>query len=131
MNVQNKTNLCFLWSILAHQHPFDNHPERVNKYEKYIITLKYDGIEMPMAVGDFDRFEKLNKDLTINVYGYEEGLIFLRRISNRREGKIINLIMFDNSNGGHHYALIKNLDRLLGSGRDLSLIHISEPTRRS
>ena len=38
-------------------------------------------------------------------------------MSNRREGKIINLIMFDHSNGGHHYALIKNFDRLLSSGR--------------
>ena len=71
---------------------------------------------MPMSVGDIDRFEKLNEDLTINVYGYEEGILFPRRISEMRGEKPINLIIYDNLKEVYHYALIKNLDRLLGSG---------------
>ena len=43
--------------------------KRVLKYKKYLNTLKYDGIEMSISVGDIDRFEKLK-----NVYAYEEGL---------------------------------------------------------
>ena len=67
---------------------------------------------------NIDRFEKLNQDLTINVYGYEEGIVFPRRINDRRGEKLINLIMFDNLKGGYHYALIKNFDRLLGRQGD-------------
>ena len=96
LNVQNKDNLCFLYSILAQLHPAEENAKRVSKYKKYLNTLKYDGIEMPISVGDIDRFEKLNQDLTINVYAYEEGLVFPRRISNRRGEKLIKLIMFDN-----------------------------------
>ena len=61
--------------------------------------------------------KKLNEDLAINVYGYEEGIVFPRRISDRRGEKLMNLIMFDNIKYGYHYALIMNFDRLLGSGK--------------
>ena len=107
--------MCFIWSILAQPHPAEKNANRVNKYKEYLNTLKYDGIEMPMSVGDIDRFEKLNQDLTINVYAYEEGIVFPRRISDRRGEIPINRIMFDNLKEGYHYALIKNFDRLLGS----------------
>ena len=88
VNVQNKDHLCFLYSILAQLHPAKDHAYRVNHYKRYLNTLNYDGIEMPMSVGDIDRFEKKNPGLSINVYGYEEGLVYPRRISDRREGKI-------------------------------------------
>ena len=71
---------------------------------------------MPMSLGDIDRFEKLNEDLTMNVYGFEKGIILPRRISERRGETPINLIMYDNLREGYQYAIIKNLDRLLGSG---------------
>ena len=92
-----------LYSILAHQHPAEDHANRVSKYTKYLNTLRCDGIEMPMSVGDIDRFEKLNQDLTINVYAYEKGLVFPRRISERRGEKPINLIMYENCKDGYHY----------------------------
>ena len=59
LNVQNKDNLCFLYSILAQLHPAEENAKRVSKYKKYLNTLKYDGIEMSISVGDIDRFEKL------------------------------------------------------------------------
>ena len=49
--------------LLAQLHPAENRNyQRVNKYKKYLNRLKYDGIEMPMSVGDIDRFEKFNQD---------------------------------------------------------------------
>ena len=66
----------------------------------------------------------VNIGITINVYGFEEGLIFPRRISGRRGEDLIHFLMIDNlkpinpmvknSNKGYHYILIKNLNRLLG-----------------
>ena len=100
VNVQNDDQLCFLYSVLAHKHPVKCNHHRVNHYNKYLHTLNYDGIDLPMSVGDIDRFEKKNPGLAINVYGYEKSLVYPRRISNRREGKIINLNMFDNSKWG-------------------------------
>ena len=32
VNIQNKDNYCFLWSILAHKYKVDNHRERVSHY---------------------------------------------------------------------------------------------------
>ena len=105
MNVQNDDQLCFSYSVLAHLHPVKYNPHRVYHYKEYLNTLNYDGIVMPMSVGDIDRFEKINPDLAINVYSYEKGLVYPRRISDRRKEKLINLIMFDNLNGGYHYIL--------------------------
>jgi len=33
INVKNKDNKCFLWSILAALHPADKDPQRVSKYK--------------------------------------------------------------------------------------------------
>ena len=59
VNVQNNDNLCFLYSILAQLYCAGKDPCRVSKYKQYLNTLKYDGIEMSIPVGDIDRFEKL------------------------------------------------------------------------
>ena len=71
------------------------------------------GIEMPMAVNDIDKFEKLN-DRVINVYACSKHgtNIFPRRISKRRHKEAINLLMLENDDG-FHYKLIKNLNALL------------------
>ena len=55
VNVQNDDHLCFVYSVLAHLHPAMNrNAQRVNNYKRYLNTLNYDGIEMPMSVGDID-----------------------------------------------------------------------------
>ena len=63
--------LCFLYCILASKHPAATNPKRVNKYKEYLKELNYKDIEMPMAVTDIDKFEKMN-DLIINVYSCNE-----------------------------------------------------------
>ena len=40
-------------------------------YKEYLKELNYKDIEMPMAVTDIDKFERMN-DLIINVYGCTE-----------------------------------------------------------
>ena len=97
VNVQNKDQNCFLYSILASLYPVKQNAERVSKYKKYLDKLNYKGIEMPMAVKDIDKFEKMN-DLVINVYGCtEDGTqIWPRRIIKRRDKEVINLLMLEN-----------------------------------
>ena len=35
LNVKNKDDNCFMWSILFAIHPVEKNPQRVSKYEKY------------------------------------------------------------------------------------------------
>ena len=72
---------------------------------------------MPMAVKDIDKFENMN-NMIINIYACERdgSEIWPRRISKKR-GKAINLIMIEDD-GRYHYALIKDLNRLLRSPAD-------------
>ena len=114
-NIKNEDQNCFLYSILASLFPNKNHPEKVRSYKKYLDKLNYKDIEMPMAVKDIDKFEKMN-DLVINVYGCtEDGTqIWPRRISKRRDKDAINLLMLENGEN-YHYVLIKNLNRLLST----------------
>merc|ERR1711867_147003 len=113
VNVLNEDQNCFLYSVLASLYPATKHHQRVNKYKKYMDKLNYKGIEMPMAVKDIDKFERVN-DLVINVYGCtEDGTdIWPRRISKRRDKEAINLLMLEKDDN-YHYVLIKNLNRLL------------------
>ena len=118
VNIQNfHDNLCFLYCILAFLYPARHHKERVNHYRKHLHKLKYQGIKMPMAVKDIEKFEKMN-NLTINVYACERGgsEIWIRRISKKR-GEAINLLMIEDD-GRYHYTLIKDLNRLLRSRGD-------------
>ena len=89
VNVQNEDQNCFLYSVLASVHPNKNNVSRVSSYKKHLNTLKLDGIEMPMATKDIDKFEKLN-DLAINVYGCSEDGT---GIWPRRDHEPINLLM--------------------------------------
>ena len=56
VNVQNQDQNCFLYSVLASLFPNKNNPEKISSYKKYLPELKYQGIEMPMAVKDIDKF---------------------------------------------------------------------------
>ena len=72
VNVQNEDQNCFLYSILASLFPDKNgNVSKVRAYKKYLDKLNHKGIEMPMAVKDIDKFEKMN-NLVINVYGCTE-----------------------------------------------------------
>ena len=118
VNMQNfHDNLCFIYCILAFLYPATDNPQRVNHYKKHLHKLKYEGIKMPMAVKDIEKFEKMN-NLIINVYACERGgsEIWLRRISKKR-GKAINLLMIEDD-GRYHYTLINDLNILLKSPAD-------------
>ena len=119
LNIQNTDTYCFLWSILAYIHPIDdkNHPYRVSKYIPYRNELNITGIDFTngMKIIDIDKFEKLNNQLSINVFEYTTDddndyklvpLYIFKNIENRR---IIDLILYKN-----HYILLKKLHVFIG-----------------
>ena len=76
INIKNKDKKCFLWCHVRHINPSKEHPERIKKTDKKIAEkLDYDGIEFPVQEKDFSKIE-VKSDVYINVFGYENELVF-------------------------------------------------------
>ena len=137
VNVQNKDNRCFEYSVLAAIHPSTNsHPERVKQYKKHIGELDFTGIDFPVKLHDIPKFEKNNPLYSIGVL-QQDGLICPLYASPHRDRIHINLFYLsetvkvmpdgteelvnpkepldDSMQYIHksHYCYIKNLSRLL------------------
>ena len=116
INMKNKDNKCFMWSVLRALNPTNNHPERIDKelMEKE-DDLNMKDIEYPVSLKDIDRFEKQNPEISITVLGFNEKdkvypLYVSDHIYNRKHNIILLLIERD---GIKHYCLVKNPSRLL------------------
>ena len=115
INMKNKDNKCFVWSVLRAIYPTNNHPERVDKelMEKE-NTLNMKGIEYPVSLKNINKFEKQNPNISISVLGFNEKdkvhpLRNSEHVYNREHNIILLLIERD---GVKHYCLVKNLSRL-------------------
>ena len=75
INIKNKDDMCFKWSILAKLHPVDVHPERVSHYKKFSDELNFENIENPVSLEDIHKFEKLN-NISVNVFGYNNEEVY-------------------------------------------------------
>lgn len=73
INIKNKDNKCFLWSVLAaiHHKEIKQNLERVGHYRQYEHELHMDKITFPVSIDQIDRFESQNKDISINVYAFK------------------------------------------------------------
>nr|XP_008196089.1 PREDICTED: uncharacterized protein LOC103313764 [Tribolium castaneum]XP_015837943.1 PREDICTED: uncharacterized protein LOC103313764 [Tribolium castaneum]XP_015837944.1 PREDICTED: uncharacterized protein LOC103313764 [Tribolium castaneum] len=74
INIFNKDNYCFVYSILAALFPVNHSKyERVESYPSNvheILNLK--NIEMPVKIKDISKFEKQNPTISINVFKFNE-----------------------------------------------------------
>jgi hypothetical protein len=131
VNVQNRDEKCFMWSILASKHPGNHNPQRVSIYKHYENELQFTDISFPVAIEQIPIFEDLNR-LSINVYGYENDKLYpMHLTSNRQSENIIHLLFLDDDDGKQHYCWIKSLNRLLtfgnfwyeGEGSPLNELH--------
>lgn len=112
INVKNNDNKCFLWSILAHMHPRTNNPNRVAHYISYEQELNMKGISYPVQIKQIPKFENQN-DISVNVFGFEEGEFFPIHISKHKKKKIEVDLLYLTNNDSAHYCYIKSLNRLL------------------
>ena len=119
LNIQNNDKYCFIWSILASPHPFENdHPNRVNNYIHYFNELNFQNYDFTngFKCSDVHRFNELN-NLSVNIYElnfYQDGdkwkhNLLPTEISKNESDNVIDLLIYKN-----HYALIKKLDVFLG-----------------
>ena len=72
INIKNKDEKCFIWSVLAclHADEVQRDPQRVSHYRPYEHELNMIGIPMPMSLKMISKFEKQN-DISVSVYAWE------------------------------------------------------------
>ena len=127
INMENKDNKCFLWSVLRYLHPPEKHSSRINDLRKYENDLNFKGIDFPIKDKDIQKFENQNPDLPgINVFSVNENnKIYPLRLNQKDCQKTIDLFLFSKDEK-QHFSLIKNFSRLAGSQitSDRRKIHI-------
>ena len=112
INIKNKDQKCFLWCHVRHINPLKEHPERITKIDKKIAcSLNYDEIKFPVEEKDFKKIEVQN-NICINVFGYENKLVFPVYISDQTFKSSIDLLLLIDDDKSH-YVYIKDFDRFM------------------
>ena len=57
-----------MWSILAYLYSVEDNKNKTPNYSLHFDKLNLEGLEFPMKVKDFPKFENLNNGLRINVF---------------------------------------------------------------
>ena len=129
INIQNKDNKCFLWSILRYLHPIQKSETRLTSIRKYENDLNFKGIDFPVKLNDIPKFENQNPNLPgINVFSVNDNnKIYPLRLAQKDCQKSIDLFLFSKDENHIYYCLIKNFSRLTRSqitSHSSSKIHI-------
>lgn len=116
VNIKNKDNLCFLYSVLAVSHPQKLNSDRATKYHEFVEELTYDGF-FPMTIDQIPAFDDLNTDYAINViYPCCEDKTFIPIFASKHRIRkyVVNLLLLDRWER-RNFVVIRDLSRLLSS----------------
>ena len=115
INMENKDNKCFLWSVLRYLHPVQKNAPQINNLREYENDLNFKGIDFPVKLKDITKFENQNPDLPgINVFSVNDNnKMYPLRLNQKDCQKTIDLFLF--SKDEKHYSLIKHFSRLVRS----------------
>ena len=107
INIKNDDQFCFLWCILAHLFPVEDHKNRTSSYSMNLNKLISNGLEFPMKIKDIPKFENLN-NLNVNVFELTKTVLTPIHINTNYDQPQIDLLLYQN-----HYCLITKLHCLL------------------
>ena len=133
INVKNVGNDCIKWSILASLHPAIHNAQNKFTYRRYENEINLEGINLPLQLNShtFDKIEKQNPHISLNIYKYEKKskkshkkgtrqniIVYPFRVSTRRSSetyKEVNLLILhdENDNENFHFVTIKSLSKLV------------------
>ena len=125
INVQVYDNTCFAVAIMSALNPVTDsskNQSRLNSYPSYRDYLEFGDIEFPVALKDIPKFEKLNKNISVNVFIIDEHLdgkkmkheVLPVHLTNEKKENHVNLLLVS-ENENNHYCWIKNLSRLVST----------------
>ena len=113
--MKNDDDQCFKWSVVRALNPVDVHPERITKELKdQSERLDWSGLKFPVKLDHIVIFEKFNPSISINVFGFEDRVVYPLRLSKSKSEQTINVLLISDGEK-QHYCLIKSLSRLLSS----------------
>ena len=121
INIKNKDNECFKYSVTCALKIPEKDAERVSKYStpEYDKLLNFKGIKFPVKIQDIPKFETQNK-INITVFSFEGAMFYpLYHNKNQNYGKNIDLLYFGNKTN-NHYCWIKSLSRLLNDQLEIN-----------
>jgi len=119
INVENfNDSKCFLYAILSRKHynvVDENKRSDVNSYLSLTDTVITKGIKFPVTIYDIRLFEKLNDEISVNVF-LLEGNKIVGPIYLTKEEKTyhVNMLLYEQYNKSH-YVWIQSLSRLTRS----------------
>ena len=115
INIKNRDDKCFLWSILRYLYPKEKDAQYLKDLRKYEFSLNTKGLTFPLKLKDITKFEKLNPEIPgINVFSNDNMTIYPLRMAERDCKNTIDLFLYE-EDGVSHYSLIKNFHRLIKS----------------
>ena len=115
INMKNDDDQCFKWSVVRALNPVEKHSERITKELKdQSERLDWSGLKFPVKLDHIVIFEKFNPSISINVFGFEDRVVYPLRLSKSKNEQTINLLLISDGEK-QHYCLIKSLSRLLSS----------------
>ena len=112
INIKNNDQKCFLWCHVRHINPLNEHAERITKLDKETAcNLNYDEIKFPVEEKGSKKIEVQN-NICVNVFGYENDLVFPIYISDQTFKSSIDLLLLINDNQSH-YVYIKDFNTFM------------------
>ena len=88
-----------------------NIQKEIKKLTKIAEELNFDEIEFPVQEKDFNKIE-INNNICINVFGYENRLVFPVYISNQKSKDSMDLL-FLIDNDKPHYVYLQDFNRFM------------------
>ena len=120
--------MCFKWAVTRALNPVDDNPHRItNELREQAKKYNWSDITFPTKVKDISVWEKNNKIISVNVFGYDEDSkkLYTIRIGEVKSPMVtINLYLHDDN----QFCVIRNLGRLVSAqlsynnhGKDICL----------
>ena len=123
INIKNVSDdNCFQYSMLYTKYQPENHPYRPEQYKKHLGELDMSGIRTPVEITQLKKFEKQNREYSVNVYALDSSkeksrdnkvIMFPLYITKELNRKYHANLLLVTSGDKRHYVVIKNLSRLL------------------
>ena len=110
--------ICFKWSVVRALNPVEKNSERItNELKEQSERLDWSGLKFPVKLDQIVIFEKFNPQISINVFGFEDKVVYPLRLSKRKSEQrerseseqTINLLLISDGEK-QHYCLIKSFE---------------------
>ena len=114
INVRNRDEECLKWALRAALFPVPHgkNPQRPGSYP-VADGINCKGIDFPTPVKQIDKLEAQNRNLAINVFGWEKDCVIVHRLSKKEaNAQRINL-MLPEKGEKQHYCYVKRISALL------------------